>query len=295
MGRRTSKTINGTQTRFHYDGLTPVQELDGSGTVVATLLTGLGIDEYLTRTDAGGTRHLVTDVLGSTVAELDGSATAQATFTYEPFGATAVTGTSGNTFRYTGREDDGAGLYYYRARYYDVTRQRFPAEDPLGFTTGEWNVYAYVGNDPLLYADPMGLERCCSTPYFVCFAKCVEENRWDWAWLTAFNLGNVAGNIVGGGTGRVGVGGTPPHATSWQHKVGGRLGGPLGSRIGRIVVRAAILPLIFEGSYDIGTIGRCSVVCAGTLSTTRDARIRLDRDDRFCHHLFGECRKGRTP
>jgi hypothetical protein len=47
IGRRAAKNINSTVTQFLYDGLSPVQELDGASTpnVTATLLTGLGIDE----------------------------------------------------------------------------------------------------------------------------------------------------------------------------------------------------------------------------------------------------------
>src|SRR5205809_5912665 len=70
QGRRTSKTINTAQTGFVYDGLTPVQELNGS-TVVANLLTGLSIDEYLTRTDTSGASYFLADALGSTVALSD--------------------------------------------------------------------------------------------------------------------------------------------------------------------------------------------------------------------------------
>jgi YD repeat-containing protein len=50
FGRRTGKTINATTTNFVYDGLNPVQEKNGV-TVTANLLTGLGIDEFFTRTD----------------------------------------------------------------------------------------------------------------------------------------------------------------------------------------------------------------------------------------------------
>src|SRR6266850_1894983 len=64
QGRRTSKTINSAQTGFLYDGLTPVQELNGA-TVVANLVAGRGIDEYVTRMDTKGSSHFVADVLGS--------------------------------------------------------------------------------------------------------------------------------------------------------------------------------------------------------------------------------------
>lgn len=76
MGRRRSKTIGSTTTGFLYDGLNPVQELSG-GSVTANLLTGLGIDEYFTRTDSSGVRNYLTDALGSTAALTDGSAVVQ--------------------------------------------------------------------------------------------------------------------------------------------------------------------------------------------------------------------------
>lgn len=59
--------------------------------------------------------------------------------------------------QFTGRENDGTGLHYYRARYYDPTFGRFVSEDPLGFRAGP-NFYAYVGNDPINRIDPFGLD-----------------------------------------------------------------------------------------------------------------------------------------
>lgn len=79
------------------------------------------------------------------------------TYTYEPFGRAEVAGTpSANAFRFTGREDDGTGLYYYRARYYDPVRSRFVSADPIGFAAGI-NFFAYVGDNPTNFADPLGL------------------------------------------------------------------------------------------------------------------------------------------
>jgi RHS repeat-associated protein len=62
----------------------------------------------------------------------------------------------GNALQYTGRENDGTGLYYYRARYYDPLLKRFIAEDPIG-TEGGINLYAYVRGDPVSLSDPYGL------------------------------------------------------------------------------------------------------------------------------------------
>ncbi len=54
-------------------------------------------------------------------------------YTYDPFGATTSTGaTSTNPYQYTGRENDGTGLQYNRARYDNPTTTQFTSQDPLG-------------------------------------------------------------------------------------------------------------------------------------------------------------------
>ncbi|NGZ08702.1 MAG: hypothetical protein CV088_04845 [Nitrospira sp. LK70] len=165
FGRRTGKTVNGTTTNFVYDGLTPIQEKNGA-TVTANLLTGLGIDEFFTRTDGVGVRALLPDALGSTVALGDGTGTLQTQYTYEPFGFVSQTGAaSTSSYKYTGREDDGSGLLYYRARYYQPRLQRFIAEDPIRFAGGSINFYSYVGNNPVNLRDPLGLKPAsCGCP-----------------------------------------------------------------------------------------------------------------------------------
>jgi RHS repeat-associated protein len=158
LGRREKKTINGSLIEFLYDGLNPVQETSGAA-VLANILTGLGIDEFFTRSDvpAGTTSSLLTDSLGSTVALADSAGAVQTENTYEPFGKTTSTGVSNtNPFQYTGRENDGTGLYYYRARYYHPGLQRFLSEDPIEFNGGDINLYAYVGNSPTNFTDPTG-------------------------------------------------------------------------------------------------------------------------------------------
>jgi RHS repeat-associated protein len=175
FGRRTGKTINATTTNFVYDGLNPVQEKNGA-TVTANLLTGLGIDEFFTRTDGVGVRALMTDALGSTVALGDGTGTLQTQYTYEPFGVTTQAGlASTSSYKFTGREDDGSGLYYYRARYYQPRLQRFISEDPIGFNGGDMNLYAYVFNTPTNLLDPSGNSPIDCAKFFQRCAKCLEE------------------------------------------------------------------------------------------------------------------------
>ncbi len=122
------------------------------------MLTGLGIDEVFTRTDATGRRTFFTDALGSTVNLTDDTGSLQTIYYYEPFGNTTPGGDpSTNSFQYTGRENDGTGLYYYRARYYSPRLQRFISEDPIGFFGGI-NFYSYALNNPISFSDPLGLD-----------------------------------------------------------------------------------------------------------------------------------------
>ncbi len=158
LGRRASRTIGGTTTKYLYDGLNPIQEQDGSGTAIAETLAGLGLDDYLQRADSAGARSILTDALGSTIALGDPSGTLTTSYTYEPYGTPTATGaTATNPFQFTGREfDPGTGLQYSRLRYYSPTYARFTAEDPAGLTAGTSNRYAYVYSNPTLAADPLG-------------------------------------------------------------------------------------------------------------------------------------------
>jgi RHS repeat-associated protein len=62
-----------------------------------------------------------------------------------------------NPYGYTGREIETNELYYYRARYYDADTQRFISVDPIGFASGDFNFYRYVGNSPMNFNDSYGL------------------------------------------------------------------------------------------------------------------------------------------
>jgi RHS repeat-associated protein len=158
VGRRISKTAGGASASFLYDMFNPAQELVGSS-ASANLLTGLGVDEFFSRTDSAGTRHFLTGNSGSTLALTDSTGAMQTSYTYEPFGSTVSSGPpSTNSFQYTGRENDATGLYYYRFRYYSPKLQRFISEDPIGFLGG-FNLYAYTDENPISNRDPLGLDK----------------------------------------------------------------------------------------------------------------------------------------
>jgi RHS repeat-associated protein len=163
-GRRVNKSVNGAASGFLYDGGNTVQELSG-GSPSANLLTGFGLDEMFTRTDSTGTSNFLVDGSNSTLALLDGTAMTLTQLTYEPFGKTTATGaTSGSSFQFTGRENDSTGLYYYRARYYSPTLQRFISEDPLQFSGRNVNLFEYVFSDPINHIDPSGTQALPLSP-----------------------------------------------------------------------------------------------------------------------------------
>ncbi|PYU24973.1 MAG: hypothetical protein DMG30_06785, partial [Acidobacteria bacterium] len=140
-GRRTGKTISSATTNYLYDGANVVQELSGT-TVTAN----------------NGAANFLNDTLGSTIALTSSTGSTMASYAYEPFGNTTVTsGSSANSYQYTGRENDGTGVYFYRNRYYSPTLQRFVSEDPLGPYGDGPNFYAYVLNNPTNFIDQWGL------------------------------------------------------------------------------------------------------------------------------------------
>jgi RHS repeat-associated protein len=159
FGRRTGKSITGVaSTGFLFDGVNSVQEI-ASGSPSANLMVG-NTDENFLRTASSGSSAFLADALGSTIGLADASGAVQTRYTYDPFGATSQSGASTtNTVGFTGRELDVAGLYFYRARYYESQIGRFISEDPIGLQGGI-NVYAYALNSPVNRTDPNGLASC---------------------------------------------------------------------------------------------------------------------------------------
>jgi len=105
------------------------------------------------------------DGLGSVIALTDGAGRPRAAYAYDPWGNAPLSvpdsvGTK-NKFRFTGEAlDPGTGFYYLRARYYDPSLSRFMRKDPLlglVYQPRTMQPYLYVGNNPLLLKDPLGL------------------------------------------------------------------------------------------------------------------------------------------
>ncbi len=168
LGRRIGKTADGKGTAFVYDGAEVTFALDATDPEKKPggyFVHGPGIDNHLAAVfgdtpDSGEHYYYHVDGLGSVTSVTNSTGQELATNRYDSFGKlVAQTGSLpfASTYTYTGREWDAeAGLYYYRARYYDPSLGRFISEDPIGFAGGT-NFYAYVENNPLKWVDPWGL------------------------------------------------------------------------------------------------------------------------------------------
>ena len=119
---------------------------------------GPGLDEPVGMYDfnGGGWRFHHADARGSTVALTDMDGNVIETYRYTAYGAPDQASSLGNPYLFTGRRYlADAGIYYYRARYYHPELRRFLEPDPLGYADG-MNLYAYAGNNPVMYVDPYG-------------------------------------------------------------------------------------------------------------------------------------------
>jgi RHS repeat-associated protein len=137
-----------------------LEQVDGSGSVLARYIQSLDIDEFLAEVQGSTTSYYEADGLGSITSLSSSSGGLTNTYTFNSYGfLTASSGSITNPYQYAGREFDlETGLYSSRARYYDPTIGRFISEDPWGFRSGDGNFYRYVRNGPINLIDPLGLK-----------------------------------------------------------------------------------------------------------------------------------------
>ncbi|VVQ00582.1 hypothetical protein PS925_02270 [Pseudomonas fluorescens] len=106
-------------------------------------------------------RYSLSDHLGSCTLELDSAGQIISHERYHPFGTTAWFAgreeieASYKTLRYSGKERDATGLYYYGFRYYVAWLQRWVNPDPSGASDG-LNFFGFCGNNPVGRTDPDG-------------------------------------------------------------------------------------------------------------------------------------------
>ena len=140
--------------------------LDENGSIVDTstitkYIYGLGLIAQENQAEGYLTYHY--DNLGSTTAITNENGDIIHTYTYGPYGELLSGDKDSVRFLYNGMYGvmtDSNGLYYMRARYYNVDIKRFINQDVLTGTIANsqsLNRYSYVQGNPISLTDPFGL------------------------------------------------------------------------------------------------------------------------------------------
>ncbi|MDH0863426.1 RHS repeat-associated core domain-containing protein [Mitsuaria sp. GD03876] len=161
MGRLSGIRKGAATTRFEYIGESLIAERDQDGTLLRRFVPGRTADDPQLWYEGAGTsrpRWMHVDQQGSVIAVTESEGRLLAINRYDEYGQPAA----GNVGRhqYTGQLWlPEVGLHSYKARMYHPGLGRFLQTDPVGYGSGDLNLYAYVGNDPINRADPSG-ETC---------------------------------------------------------------------------------------------------------------------------------------
>ena len=154
---RLAKTSDGKTTYYIGADYEEVWQDDARLEVIKHYRSG---GQKVATRDEDGLKYVYPDHLGSSSRMADRDGNQVKAIWYLPFGSDAKeSGEAKARYRYTGKEKDDSGLYYYGARYYDDALGRFMAADsilPDVYDPQQLNRFAYVRNNPIRLIDPDG-------------------------------------------------------------------------------------------------------------------------------------------
>lgn len=151
-GERICKQVGNVETDYFFNDY---EEVYQGGTKIKSVkyyfADKLRIAENASTT---GIRYYHKDHLGSSTVVTDTSGNLVKRIGYTPYGTESVsTGTADVTYKFTDKEMDNTGFYFFGARYYDPEMGRFISVDPA--RDGD-NWYAYCNDNPVKFIDPTG-------------------------------------------------------------------------------------------------------------------------------------------
>lgn len=198
LGSLFEKDSSGKITKHIFAGETRVASVESGG------------NTYYYHNDHLGSSNVITNQSGQQIQYCE----------YAPYGTLARNeGTDVVTHKFTGKELDSTGLYFYGARYYDPDLGRFISADtviPNPINPQTLNRYTYCYNNPLKYVDPTG----------------------HWGWI----IWAIIGAIIGGAAG--GVAAYQNGGSIWQGillgaTMGAFSGGTLGTSAAPLILKFA--------------------------------------------------------
>jgi RHS repeat-associated protein len=161
--RRVGKKVNGVlvQGFLYQSQVEPVAELDGAGNVVSRFIYASRghVPDYMVRN--GITYRIASDHLGSPRLVIDSATgTVVQRLDYDSWGNVLQDTNPGfQPFGFAGGlHDRDTRFARFGARDYDPQTGRWTAKDPVLFSGGDTNLYAYVWSDPINITDPFGLD-----------------------------------------------------------------------------------------------------------------------------------------
>ena len=157
LGFRYQKEVNGDTNRYIFDGWNVIAETNKEGELKSREVRGYSLVKkekeettyYYHQNEHGDVTHL-TNVNG----EVENS------YSYDVFGSIREEKEAVfNYFKYSGEQyEKEIEQYYLRTRFYNPVIGRFTQEDV--YRGDGLNLYVYVVNNPLLWVDPSGHNKC---------------------------------------------------------------------------------------------------------------------------------------
>ena len=269
-GQRIKKYTDTTSTTY----ISNTYEIeDNDGDVIIRKYIFAGSNRIATIESTGHTYYYHSDHLGSSSIITDENGSEVQHLEYMPYGQVAVnTGTYDATYKFTGKELDNSGLYYFEARYYDPILARFISADPTvqrPYDPQDLNRYTYCRNNPLVLVDPSGygwfsklIGAIVAVVTLVCTGGNVQAAMMAYSFVDTAILSYQSGASVAQAMGSAAAAMAMAYVGG---EIGGAVAGTMGSAIGAGAAGGATGAALTGGNIGMGALAGAAAGAAGGL------------------------------